>query len=154
VFSLNESFSLMAKRTPTDPWDIAFEFTTEDLLETLRGTQVRPTTKMVMDMSSRYPDDPDVLRVELRPCRITALEETDPDRRGVEERYVIGLLPTSELPQEGEPFEIFYHNFMGFQSFGTVESIEPIHTVTRVDDYFFFTAGDVNWRLKILDQGN
>ncbi len=145
----------MAKRKPADPWeDIAFEFNTEDLLGILRAARTKTPTQMIMDMSTRYPDDPDVLRVELRPCRLTAFEETDPARRGVDERYVIGLLPMSELPQEGEPFEIFYHNFMGFQSFGTVHSIEPIHGVTRVDDYYFFTAGDVNWRLKILDQGN
>lgn len=96
------------------------------------------------DVSDRFIDGEDVIRVELRHCT-----GTTPNKD-----YLIGFVPKGEFPQEGETFHLFYHNESGVEVLKHVHSYDPIHSVRQEGNRWFFSSGPVNWLLTVIDCGN
>lgn len=123
--------------------------TIQDLLSLLSGMGPEPVISMA-DLSHRFPEQEKIFRVELRRQKLGVSKEV----KSVEDKYLIGLLPESDLPEEGEAFRIYYHNYNGMQTFNYIDSGLPVSDVLYEGEYIYFTAAKVDWRLQILDSGN
>ncbi len=108
----------------------------------------------VSDMSDRFPDNTPVTRVELRRVHNPTTGEVEPSKRVVEDAYVIGFIPDGDLPENGEVFHLYYHNYDGTLKFGHLSSFQPIYNVERHGEYIYFSNTGANWRLAILNIGN
>lgn len=108
---------------------------------------------LLSDLSDRLPDGVDVLRVDLRRCK-EYKDPRNPTKRAVEKAAIIGTLPESDLPEEGEVFQMFYHSYDGILRFGHLTTDTPISDVHKDGKNYFFTIDGVDWRLSIIDVGN
>ncbi len=112
------------------------------------------------DASDRFPEDADVIRVELRRCAEGVDKIKDLTQQKVKDEYIIGLLMEDEFPQEGEMFQIYYHSEndelseLGDIPLGHVHSHTPVVNVVQEGENYFFSSGKINWRLRIIDCGN
>lgn len=94
------------------------------------------------------------LRVELRRTRDPAIGTVDPDKRIVDDNFVVGLIEDSELPCEGVNFKMAYHSLSGISDFGIIDSQEPIINLVVDTPNYYFETDEGFWRLKILNIGN
>lgn len=116
-------------------------------------TTEKPQGMPVTDMSDRFPAGSSLLRVELRRCKPPVIEGKSYGRT-VEKDYIIGLMHESQLPKKGGAFQIHYHNYSGSLTFNCVESGELITRAIREGNDIFFSAVQVDWRLRILPAGD
>ncbi len=112
------------------------------------------TFPMVSDMSDRFPDGVSVVRAELRRVHDPATGPVPPIKRVVEDAYVIGFVLEEDLPEDGEVFHFYYHNYDGVLKFGHLSSFHPVHDVVKDGDNIFFSNTGANWRLTVLNVGN
>lgn len=140
--------------TPDLPEESIAERLEKELIDLLSADREEKPFPLVSDMSDRFPDDTDVLRVELRRVHNPASGPVSHNKRVIEDAYVIGFMPESDLPEEGEVFQMHYHNYDGVLKFGHLSSFEKIFDVVQDGDNYFFSNTDANWRLSILTVGN
>jgi hypothetical protein len=103
-----------------------------------------------------------VLRVELRRVREPVMVDPTPQTMTVEESFVVGLIPESELPQLGQRFKMSYHALStnsGYGhgpiiDFGQIDTKVPIENLVVADKEYFFETSEGLWRLKVLDTGS
>lgn len=142
-----------------DPMDTAHEMLEEELKEIFacvgkKEPVVGVSFPEVTDMSERFSKDAELVRVELRRCRDKLSGKTNPTNKIVEGCPIVGIIPISDFPEEGEIFQMFYHGYDGLLRFGHVTSFVPIYGVQVADGHHFFTADGVDWRLSKIDSGN
>lgn len=112
------------------------------------------TLSLFTDQSKHANIKGDAVRVELRKTKNPAVGKITYNNKLVDPNFIVGLLSKDDMPQEGKEFKMSYHSINNVNNFGSINSREPVHSVFKLDDYFFFATSEGEWRLEILNVGN
>ncbi|MFQ5351744.1 MAG: hypothetical protein ACE5D3_01570 [Candidatus Binatia bacterium] len=115
-----------------------------------------PKKSVLIDVTDLAGIDGEMLRVELRRTRDPAARggSVPPADKLVDKSNVVGLIKETDVPAEGRPFQLAYHNWNGLIDFGTLSTGEPVRDVVYDDGCYYFVTNEGQWRLKVLDAGN
>jgi hypothetical protein len=141
-------------RRGVEEYDLLEEFlelTDEKAISSSEGSPA----KMFHDMSARYGEDVNVVRVELRRCSPPLSGKNTLDRFiPSKEHSLVGFIPKFGTPKEGEEFTLYYHVHNGVPNFGAIATHELVKEVVYGTNCVFFTTSEGTFKLEILDRGN
>lgn len=137
--------------TDDEGWDIF----SQELEAALRALNEVPgedkRDKIVIeDISSNYDIEGEPVRVEMRRTHDPLGEKVPPGRRIVESNYLIGLVDSTNLPQEGKPFNMTHHTYNGKVDFSSVTTSGPIRDLTIEGEFYYFSTDEGDWRVEIV----